>query len=335
MVQKGNAYKRKVFISHTAADKPIADAFVTAFNAAKGEDVCFYSSDGRISIPSGLGVTEAVVEGLKNSVCVVTLLTNNSYKKPWIHFEAGGGFVKSSVIPVLLPGCPDPKELPEFFRVVYHDLRILSEENLGAIYSEICTKHFDATNKESLAKHVAMFVQTFFENIRAKSLYADQVAAVCIRQNKTDTQPKILLIKNVPDAGSKKQNLNPRRHFPKENIWIGDELLSPGVAAAFSALKEAGVKAYPLKSLMTYKHLKHNVDPIKNKELSVIAYEMKYSAIADDESARKNVKERDPQWFTQKQALIEVNKNREKKYSNELQDVIQLAFSNWNKRIGR
>jgi tetratricopeptide (TPR) repeat protein len=85
--------KPKLFISHTHADKRLADAFKRLMDTVFGERVdTIYSSDKR----GGPGVGEEwrdwINRAARDSKVALVLLTPSSVQKPWVLWEAGAVF---------------------------------------------------------------------------------------------------------------------------------------------------------------------------------------------------------------------------------------------------
>jgi tetratricopeptide (TPR) repeat protein len=81
---------RNIFISHTHADKAIADAFRDSVSALFGTYVTIsYSTDTEHGPKHGSKWLEWIDEQVKNSDFTLVLLTPASLQKPWILWEAG------------------------------------------------------------------------------------------------------------------------------------------------------------------------------------------------------------------------------------------------------
>lgn len=113
----------KIFLSHSERDLPLAKALRLALARSLGIAVrrVFLSSDG--SIPSGAQVLESVTCALRNVSGVVVLLTPNSLRSPWVHFEAGTGAVFTKMFVVSARGI-NPSSLPaDLIYYTVQDLR--------------------------------------------------------------------------------------------------------------------------------------------------------------------------------------------------------------------
>lgn len=100
-----------VFLSHSERDEQLAAALRSAFSSSLGvsASAVFVSSGG--SIRAGQQVLPAITNALSEARAVVVLLTPNSLRAPWVHFEAGGGAVSEKVF--VVSGCGlAPSALP-------------------------------------------------------------------------------------------------------------------------------------------------------------------------------------------------------------------------------
>lgn len=100
-----------IFLSHSERDRALAVALKSALARSLGVGLrkVFLSSNG--SIPSGAQVLNAITGALQRVRAVVVLLTPNSLRSPWVHFEAGGGAVFERVFVVSACGL-EPSSLP-------------------------------------------------------------------------------------------------------------------------------------------------------------------------------------------------------------------------------
>jgi tetratricopeptide (TPR) repeat protein len=81
---------RKIFVSHTHADKPIADAFRDAVEELFGNYVTVsYSSEPEHGPKHGEKWLQWIDEQVRSSDFTLVLLTPSSLQKPWILWEAG------------------------------------------------------------------------------------------------------------------------------------------------------------------------------------------------------------------------------------------------------
>jgi len=88
MGERGNAH---VFISHTHADKGIADALSAALRTLfQGRvDVCYSTSKEDGGIPAGISWFQWIVDQVRDCEVAYVLLTPSSIQRPWIPWEAG------------------------------------------------------------------------------------------------------------------------------------------------------------------------------------------------------------------------------------------------------
>lgn len=317
----------KIFISHTSADAAIARAFVESLSQAlnvQQEQYFYFSSDDDKSITHGENIVTSVVQNLRDdSACVIALLTKQSHQKPWLQFEAGGAYVKSRLISILLPGCPPSEQLNKFFTWgKYINLRTLDSQKLIEIYTAVA-EYFPVDEKTKTI-HGDEFVKLFLA--KTVNLFAEQVSAVCIRKLNTDKEPKILLVKNKVTMKNGKETVGTRRHFPKNKIKFGDHVVQPDTVAVLSAFMEAGVTVSPNKELITFKHYKSET----TKEIDVTAFLVNYHEESEISTSSKLM--RMPAWFTEAQAIKETSNDRKPKYAAEYKKVIKLAFAEWIKR---
>lgn len=78
----------KVFISHAAKDRPIAQWIGDVLHEHGSPEVFLASRVGDIT--SGDGWFETIVTELEHAASHLVLLTRNSIKSLWVAFEAGG-----------------------------------------------------------------------------------------------------------------------------------------------------------------------------------------------------------------------------------------------------
>lgn len=97
--------KSKVFLSHIHEDKAIAITIAKYLEQAFSRAIeIFVSSDGT-SILLGDKWLDRIEENLKSSSILIVLASPNSVPRPWINFEAGGGWIGGArVMPVCIRG---------------------------------------------------------------------------------------------------------------------------------------------------------------------------------------------------------------------------------------
>lgn len=106
------ANKKVVFISHIHEEKEVAFAFKELIEESFINLIdVFVSSDGE-SISMGAKWLESISDALKNCAVEVIACSPLSIQRPWIHFEAGAGWVRSiPIIPLCHSGLT-PSKLP-------------------------------------------------------------------------------------------------------------------------------------------------------------------------------------------------------------------------------
>jgi hypothetical protein len=97
--------KSIIFLSHIHEDKSIAIALAEHLERAFSRAVdVFVSSDGA-SILLGDKWLDRIEENLKKATIVIVLASPDSVSRPWINFEAGGGWLRGArVMPVCIRG---------------------------------------------------------------------------------------------------------------------------------------------------------------------------------------------------------------------------------------
>jgi hypothetical protein len=97
--------KKLIFISHTSAEAELARALKQHLvHDFLGSFDVFVSSDGK-TIPAGKRWLEELSGALRQSLAMIVLCSDESVTRPWVNFEAGGGWVRDiPVIPVCHSG---------------------------------------------------------------------------------------------------------------------------------------------------------------------------------------------------------------------------------------
>ena len=97
-----------IFISHDSRDKKLAEAFEALLqDVSAGVLMFFRSTDNkRGGIPFGKPWFDEIMQKLSASTRVVALLTERSYNRPWILFEAGVANGKTIPVIALSVGMP-------------------------------------------------------------------------------------------------------------------------------------------------------------------------------------------------------------------------------------
>lgn len=97
--------QRKVFISHTGAEREIALALQDRLQADFGQAVKVFVSSDLVSIKAGEIWLNAVEKALRDAVAVIVVCSPASVSRPWVQFEAGvAGFAGSPWFPSVIPG---------------------------------------------------------------------------------------------------------------------------------------------------------------------------------------------------------------------------------------
>jgi hypothetical protein len=100
---KGN--RHGIFISHVSEERPAALRIQQLFGEALSKSLPVFVSSDYKSIESGDPWYAAILEGLRKSQAIVSLLSPTSIDRRWINFEAGIGIGQESrVIPVVWRG---------------------------------------------------------------------------------------------------------------------------------------------------------------------------------------------------------------------------------------
>ena len=105
----------RLFISHAHRDKEIAAALVSVIEAAMERAqgiLCTSHDDPQYREPGDVDVTEYLRTHLKQSGCVIGVLTPNSLKSPWCLFELGGAWALTTRTYALLAGGLSKEDLP-------------------------------------------------------------------------------------------------------------------------------------------------------------------------------------------------------------------------------
>jgi hypothetical protein len=99
--------RQGIFISHIGEERPLALRFQQLLEAALSPKPPVFVSSDYDSIKSGEEWYRAILDGLRRSQAVITLLSPQSVGRRWINFEAGFGLgQESQVMPVVWRGLP-------------------------------------------------------------------------------------------------------------------------------------------------------------------------------------------------------------------------------------
>lgn len=104
--------KRSIFVSHISAESELAQALKKHLTRDfLGSFEVFVSSDGR-TIKAGSNWLDELSGGLRQAMALFVLCSEEAVKRPWVNFEAGGGWVRGiPVIPLCHSGMT-PETLP-------------------------------------------------------------------------------------------------------------------------------------------------------------------------------------------------------------------------------
>lgn len=105
----------RLFVSHAHKDKDIAVALVDAVEAAmvpKARILCTSHPNREYREPENEDVSSLLRAHLRDSPCVLGVLTPNSIKSPWCLFELGGAWALASRTYPLLAGGLSKESLP-------------------------------------------------------------------------------------------------------------------------------------------------------------------------------------------------------------------------------
>ena len=99
------AQKHGVFISHNVPESGLAVALKEFLRAGRGQDYPVFVSSDLQSIQTGREWFTTVVETLRKAEVVLVVVTPQSFRQPWLNFEAGIGVGSDvSVMPLLTRG---------------------------------------------------------------------------------------------------------------------------------------------------------------------------------------------------------------------------------------
>lgn len=104
--------KHRIFISHISEETQLAKAFRDQLLTEFPEDLEVFVSSDRKSIEVGKEWLQEVKDALREASILLVMCSVNSIGKPWVNFEAGGGWLRD--IP-LIPICHSgmlPEHLP-------------------------------------------------------------------------------------------------------------------------------------------------------------------------------------------------------------------------------
>jgi hypothetical protein len=312
---KHNSSSGKIFLSHSHRDEQVVKGLCSAIEEILSQKPLFFaSSTDERSFAYGKSITGSVKDELARARAVLVLLTENSQKSPWIHYEAGAGAAYGKdVIPVILPGCREDSTFASFRESKGIDLRGYEDNQIDNLFRLIV----GLLGREYNDEYARRFSERLKKVIEDK---IDQVAAVCLKRGARG-EPEVLLIRSL-EANGNERKPGKQRLFPKCDPKInGRRVFSDNMAAMFAAVTEAGIAITILRDLLPFNHWKEE----KKKTLCI----KPLLAEPIDETASNSVKineDRDPHWFSYDEAWNEVAANREEKYAFEYRRVIRDAF---------
>lgn len=131
----------KLFISHSASDKPLVEVFVDLVEGGIGVpplDIFCSSLKGQ-GIRPGLDFTSSIREHLDEATCVVALITPNLYGSAFCMCELGAVWIQAkNLIPILVP----PLEYSDLKAVLagLHALKVADKADLDELRDEIAKR---------------------------------------------------------------------------------------------------------------------------------------------------------------------------------------------------
>lgn len=97
--------KHKIFLSHVTEERNIAIALKQGIEKLYLNSVEVFVSSDKRSLRSGDKWLDKILEELKNAEIVLVLASLDSINRPWINFEAGGGWLlRRLVVPLCVKG---------------------------------------------------------------------------------------------------------------------------------------------------------------------------------------------------------------------------------------
>jgi hypothetical protein len=105
--------KFKLFLSHIHEERNVAITFKRELEEIYLGAIDIFVSSDEDGIPGGEKWLRVIEEKLTNAEIILILASPDSIKRPWVNFEAGGGwFLKRKVVPLCIRGMT-PANLPE------------------------------------------------------------------------------------------------------------------------------------------------------------------------------------------------------------------------------
>lgn len=101
-----------VFISHITEEKQLADVVRILILTAFPHVEVFQSSDEGHSLPSGQNRIDNITTALKSCSVLLVLCSAESIGRPWINFEAGGGWARGITVSPICHSTMNRDDLP-------------------------------------------------------------------------------------------------------------------------------------------------------------------------------------------------------------------------------
>jgi hypothetical protein len=156
----------KIFISHDSADQALAEILREyLIRLVPAVDIFVSGAD----IRGGKGWFENLRSQLEASLVIIALMTRKSRTSPWVHFEAGSGFVPETTIPVCTDGVTK-SDLDYPLRQL--QARNLDSEDLAALFRDIA----ELTDRPDLSGDVVLINATEATD-KAEAFCAERMAS--------------------------------------------------------------------------------------------------------------------------------------------------------------
>jgi TIR domain len=318
--------KYDIFISHTASEFALAEAFKNRIELDFADFNIFISSDDTSITSSSSGWMKQIESAIIQSKFMLVLCSHDSVKRPWLAFEAGAAWIRTTknidgedislceIMPVCHGGLTK-NELPNpynAFQVASIDLNGIGRiyNNISRIFNKKIRSSEQLTNTISVLEAVdKTIVRT---KITAKLLdKADSAGVICYRQDSATNEYLILLVRTKS---------RDRWIFPKGSITAGSDHFK----SIEEELKdEAGIFADIQKNTPIF------LDYIKGNGTTkhLVLYPAKHvsSFIAKERELRG-----DPIWVKISNIKEHLKEGREK---TQTLKGLELAFDNFLKNI--
>lgn len=104
--------KQGIFISHISEEAELATLLKDQLNAEFPNDLNVFVSSDRTSVQAGAEWLQELKKALRDAPVVIVMCSRESVGKPWVNFEAGGGWIRDApLVPVCHSGL-SPADLP-------------------------------------------------------------------------------------------------------------------------------------------------------------------------------------------------------------------------------